>query len=92
MRANARYRHAKLVKEWLERPGCRIKLHFLPAYRPRLNPIERLWGIMHKNKHHAQQDLRHLQGIRRGDPRLSARQGTPGTGANIEAQEQTIFV
>ena len=29
---NARpYHHAKLVKEWLARPGCRIKLHFLPT-------------------------------------------------------------
>ncbi len=49
---NARYHHAKLVKEWLSRPGCRIKLHFLPAYCPHLNPIERLWGVMHKNITH----------------------------------------
>jgi transposase len=49
---NARYHHAKLVKEWLARPGCRIKLHFLPAYCPHLNPIERLWGVMHKNITH----------------------------------------
>ena len=39
---NARYHHAKLVREWLQRPGCRIKLHFIPAYCPHLNPIERL--------------------------------------------------
>ena len=49
---NARYHHAKLVKEWLARPSCRIKLHFLPTYRPHLNPIERLWGVMHKNITH----------------------------------------
>ncbi len=49
---NARYHHAKLVNEWLSRPGCRIKLHFLPAYCPHLNPIERLWGVMHKNITH----------------------------------------
>ena len=49
---NARYHHAKLVQEWLARPGCRIKLHFIPAYCPHLNPIERLWGIMHKNLTH----------------------------------------
>jgi transposase len=49
---NARYHHAKLVTEWLSRPGCRIKLHFLPAYCPHLNPIERLWGVMHKNITH----------------------------------------
>ena len=34
-----------------------MKLHFLPAYAPHLNPIERLWGVMHKwvthNRHYA---------------------------------------
>ena len=49
---NARYHHAKLVNQWLSRPGCLIKLHFLPAYCPHLNPIERLWGVMHKNITH----------------------------------------
>jgi transposase len=49
---NARYHHAKLVQEWLARPGCRIKLHFIPAYCPHLNPIERLWGVMHRNVTH----------------------------------------
>src|SRR5271165_1451056 len=49
---NARYHHAKLVSEWLSRPGCRIKLHFLPTYCPHLNPIERLWGVMHKHVTH----------------------------------------
>ena len=41
---NARYHHAKLVHAWLAQPGRRIKLHFIPAYRPHLNPIERHWG------------------------------------------------
>src|ERR1700677_2723360 len=49
---NASYHHAKLVKQWLSRPGRRIKLHFLPAFCPHLNPIERLWGVMHKNITH----------------------------------------
>ena len=49
---NARYHHAKLVKQWLARPGCRITLHFVPAYCPHLNPIERLWGAMHKHVTH----------------------------------------
>jgi hypothetical protein len=31
---NARYHHAKLVRQWLARPGCRIKLHFIPSYCP----------------------------------------------------------
>jgi transposase len=49
---NARYHHAKLVQDWLARPECRIKLHFIPSYCPHLNPIERLWGLMHRNVTH----------------------------------------
>ena len=49
---NARYHHAVLVQEWLARPGCRIKLHFVPSYCPHLNPIERLWGLMHHHVTH----------------------------------------
>ena len=54
---NARYHHAKVLQPWLQAPERRIKLHFLPAYAPHLNPIERLWGLMHKhvthNRHYA---------------------------------------
>ncbi len=49
---NARYHHAKLVQAWLARPGWRIKLHFVPAYGPHLNSIERLWGLMHRHITH----------------------------------------
>ena len=49
---NARYHHAVLVEEWLASPGCRIKLHFVPSYCPHLNPIERLWGLMHRHVTH----------------------------------------
>ena len=45
---NARYHHAKRVKAWLARPHCRVKRHFVPAYCPHLNPIERLWGLMQR--------------------------------------------
>lgn len=44
------------VRAWLARPGRRIKLHFLPAYAPNLNAIERLWKLMHehvtRNRYH----------------------------------------
>lgn len=54
---NARYHHAKVLQPWLQAPERRIKLHFLPSYAPHLNPIERLWGVMHEhvthNRHHA---------------------------------------
>ena len=49
---NARYHHARLVQDWLAQPGRRIRLHFVPAYCPHLNPIERLWGAMHKHLTH----------------------------------------
>lgn len=49
---NARYHHARLVHNWLAQPGRRIQLHFLPAYCPHLNPIERLWGLMHSHVTH----------------------------------------
>lgn len=49
---NAKYHHAKLVQAWLAQPGRRIQLHFIPAYCPHLNPIERLWGVMHKHVTH----------------------------------------
>ena len=29
-----------------------LKLHFIPSYCPHLNPIERLWGVMHRNITH----------------------------------------
>jgi transposase len=49
---NARYHHGVLVQEWLARSGCRIKLHFIPSYCPHLNPIERLWRLMHQRVTH----------------------------------------
>lgn len=54
---NARYHHAKILQPWLNAPNRRIKLHFIPPYCPHLNPIERLWGVMHRevthNRHYA---------------------------------------
>lgn len=40
---NGRSYKNKEVQEYLQ--TSRIKLHFLPAYSPNLNPIERLWKI-----------------------------------------------
>src|SRR3954471_901633 len=57
---NARYHHARAVQDWLALPGRRIRLHFVPAYCPHLNPIERLWGADAQNRH-PQPMLRHLQ-------------------------------
>ena len=49
---NARYHHAKIVQDWMKAPGRRIALHLIPAYRPHLDPIERLWREMHENITH----------------------------------------
>ena len=47
---NARYHHAKLVQEWLARPGCRDQAAFHPRPIARISiRIERLWGLMHRN-------------------------------------------
>jgi transposase len=49
---NAKYHKADIVKEWLAKAGRKIVLHFLPPYCPHLDPIERLWGVMHENITH----------------------------------------
>lgn len=50
---NGMAHRAKKVQEWLKTTrGKQVKLHFLPPYCPHLNPIERLWGLMHKNVTH----------------------------------------
>jgi transposase len=46
---NAAYHYSKPVKAWLERHDNRIILHFLPAYCPHLNSIERLWHVLHNH-------------------------------------------
>ncbi|MGH6839427.1 MAG: transposase [Methylocella sp.] len=42
----------RVEQEWLAQPEVRIVLHFIPAYRPHLDPVERLWGVMHKHVAH----------------------------------------
>jgi transposase len=36
------------VREWLARPGCRVRVVYLPPYAPNLNLIERLWWFFKK--------------------------------------------
>jgi transposase len=43
---NARYNHARLVRDALAQTHARVELLFLPPYSPNLNLIERLWGFM----------------------------------------------
>ncbi len=51
---NAPYHRCEAVRRWLARPNCRIHLIQLPPYCPHLNPIERLWAVMHADVTHNQ--------------------------------------
>jgi transposase len=44
---NARYHRNDQVQEFAKEIG--IKLHYLPPYSPNLNPIERVWKLMHES-------------------------------------------
>jgi transposase len=43
---NARYHQNEEVKEFAKELG--IKIHYLPPYSPNLNPVERVWKLMHE--------------------------------------------
>jgi len=45
---NATYNRATVVREWLARPRCRVRIVYLPPYAPNLNLIERLWWFFKK--------------------------------------------
>ena len=44
---NAGYHKSKEFLKFIE--NTKIKIHYLPPYSPNLNPIERLWKIMHEH-------------------------------------------
>lgn len=44
---NAGYHCSKKVQNFAQELG--IEVHYLPPYSPNLNPIERLWKIMHEH-------------------------------------------
>jgi transposase len=44
---NAAYHQNDEVKNWAKELG--IKLHYLPPYSPNLNPVERVWKLMHES-------------------------------------------
>jgi transposase len=43
---NAGYHKSQVIKDFVSK--SKIVLHYLPPYSPNLNPIERLWKIMHE--------------------------------------------
>jgi len=84
---NASYHKAGIVKEWLAAAGRKIVLRFLPPYCPHLDPIERLWALMHEN-------VTHNRDYTRPSPssagRSSSSSGIPcpnnGSGSAIESR------
>jgi transposase len=48
----AQYHKSPDVRAFLSRKNCRIHLIPLPPYCPHLNPIERLWAVMHSHVTH----------------------------------------
>jgi transposase len=50
------------VRQYLDRWGHRIRLHFLPAYAPETNPIERVWWHLHEEvtRNHCCRDIEQL--------------------------------
>ena len=49
---NAACHRCAAVKKWLSRLKCCIHLIQLPTYCPHLNPIKRLWAVVHANVTH----------------------------------------
>ncbi len=59
---NAPFHNSRVVREYLEQWGHRIRVHFLPKYAPETNPIERIWWRMHETvtRNHRCQSLEEL--------------------------------
>lgn len=65
---NARFHRpdqCKKVKAYLAEWGHRVVLHFLPAYAPQTNPIERVWWHLHEEvtRNHRCKDIGELLGM-----------------------------
>ncbi len=89
IRDNAAYHKGPDVRAFLSRPDCRVHLIQLPPYCPHLNPIERLWAVMHQyvthNRHYPTQKNSLLT---QSSP--SSAKPSPKNGKTSEARCQTI--
>ena len=76
---NARYHHAKLVKEWVDANKEKIEVFYLPAYSPEFNAVEHIWRMTKRkathNRHFATLDLLHRKIFRR----FNRYQGNPSS-------------
>jgi len=59
---NARFHDCRRVRAYLREWGHRVQLHFLPAYAPEANPIERVWWHLHEEitRNHRCRDIDEL--------------------------------
>ena len=59
---NAAFHSSRLVMEYLHTHRSRIEIHFLPAYAPETNPIERVWWHLHEviTRNHRSQTIQEL--------------------------------
>ncbi len=44
--------HSKRARAMVKALGGQVKLHFLPPYSPRLNPIEKFWALLRRRLAH----------------------------------------
>jgi transposase len=59
---NAKPHQAKRVREYLAKHAGRVVIHYLPAYAPQTNPIERVWWHLHEEitRNHRCRDMEEL--------------------------------
>jgi hypothetical protein len=76
---NARYHHAKLVQAWLARPGCRIKLHFIPALLSAPGFDRAALGLDAQTCHPQSMSC-NIRRLQSGDPNVLARGGAQKMG------------
>jgi putative transposase len=62
---NAKFHTCQSVIEYLWKHEGRIEVHLLPNYSPDLNPIERVWWVMHEHvtRNHRCKSLEELLGM-----------------------------
>ena len=62
---NAKFHTSQAVIEYLWEHEGRIEVHLLPNYSPDLNPIERVWWVLHEHvtRNHRCKSLEELLGM-----------------------------
>lgn len=79
---------SRLVHQYVEASGGRLRLAFLPAYAPELNPVEYVWGYckQHELANFCPETLTHLSSVARRRLRSMQRRRTLVTAFWEQAQ------